>query len=66
MEKTLHNKIYLSIASSIKDSIKSGFDLDVELADVYGLFSTPRMTNLGKSPFLVLAFQKLFAWAIHK
>ena len=30
MEKILHNKIYLSIATSIKDSIKSGFDLDVE------------------------------------
>ena len=58
MEKTLHNKIYLSIASSIKNSIDSGFDLDVELDEIYELFSTPPNDKLGQIAFPCFSFSK--------
>ena len=58
MEKVLHNEIYHSIASSIKDAIKSGFDMDVELSDLYGIFSPPPNDNLGQIAFPCFSFAK--------
>ena len=58
MEKVLHNNIFHSIATSIKDAIKSGFEMDVELSNLYGLFSTPPNDNLGQIAFPCFSFAK--------
>jgi len=58
MEKVLHNSIYHSIANSIKDAIKSGFEMDVEPSNLYGLFTTPPNDNLGQIAFPCFSFAK--------
>ena len=58
MEKILHNKVYLSLAGSIKDSLKTGYDLEIELNEVYELFSSPPSDKLGQIAFPCFSFSK--------
>ena len=60
MEKILHNKIFKSIAISISEVIKSSFDKDVKLNDLYSLFSTPPSDKLGQIAFPCFSFSKTF------
>ena len=59
MEKILHNKIYVSLANSIKESIDSIYELDLDLRTVYGLFSTPPNDKLGQIAFPCFSFAKI-------
>ena len=58
MEKLLHNQLFSSLSSSIQQAIKTSFDLEIENASIYSLFSTPPNDDLGQVAFPCFSFSK--------
>ena len=58
MEKLLHNQLFSSLSNSIQQAIKNSFDMEIETASIYNLFSTPPNDDLGQVAFPCFSFSK--------